>query len=88
MDTAASSERNDISDTSVASHAPATLRVGDKLPKALGTGDMIAAFGISKRTFYRRERAGEFRPFELPRPLGMKRWSGEKVQCFLDGRSH
>lgn len=60
--------------------------VDEHLPKALSTGEMCRAFGISYRTFYRREQAGEFQPFELPARIGRKRYSGERVQRFLEGR--
>lgn len=62
-------------------------RVGDVLPKAMTIRDMCWAFGISRPTFYRFEAAGEYRPFELPRPIGNRRWSGERVQAFLSGRT-
>lgn len=62
-------------------------RVGEQLPKAMGSGDMCTAFSISHPTFKKRERAGAFRPFELPRAIGRKRYSGEKVQTFLNGRA-
>ena len=60
--------------------------VGDKLPRALGRRDLMQIFGISDATFWRRKREGFFRPFELPRPCGHKRWSGERVEAFLQGR--
>lgn len=66
----------------------AVAGVGDALPKAMGPKDMMRAFGISEPTFYRMQREGELKPFELPRrltPRG-KRYSGEKVQQFLNGR--
>lgn len=63
-----------------------TAQVGDTLPKAMSPSDMMRAFGLSAATFYRRQAAGEFRPFELARPIGRKRYSGEKVQTFLNGR--
>lgn len=60
--------------------------VGEALPKAMGIGDMCRAFGISYPTFRKLERNGEFRPFALARAIGPRRWSGEKVQAFLNGR--
>ena len=59
---------------------------GERLPRALGRTDLMRAFGISDTTFWRRKREGFFRPFELPRACGHKRWSGEKVEQFLQGR--
>lgn len=65
---------------------PDAAKVGEQLPKAMSPRDMYRALGISRQTFYNLERAGELRPFLLPRPLGIKRYSGEKVQAFLNGR--
>jgi hypothetical protein len=62
-----------------------TARVGDALPKALNVAQMCTAFGVSYATFYRKEKLGEFRTFELARPIGDKRWSGDRVQRFLNG---
>jgi hypothetical protein len=61
---------------------------GEPLPKAMGPKDMARAFSISEGTFYRLQRAGEYRRFELPRRIGPrgKRYSGEKVEVFLRGR--
>lgn len=61
-------------------------RVGDTLPKAMSPGDMMRAFGISRSTFQDLEKKGDFAPFLLARPIGRKRYSGEKVQRFLLGR--
>jgi hypothetical protein len=59
--------------------------VGDTLDKALAVKQMCQAFGVCYATFRRKERAGEFRRFELPTPIGHKRWSGALVQRFLNG---
>jgi hypothetical protein len=56
------------------------------LPKAMGPRDMARAFDMTYETFRRRNHKGEFKPFELPRAIGNKRWSGEAVQRFLNGR--
>lgn len=60
--------------------------VGEPLPKAMGAKEMMRAFGMSTPTFQRLQAEGEFKPFLLPRPIGRKRYSGEKVQSFLNGR--
>lgn len=65
----------------------APVHVGEPLEKALGANQMAAAFGISYATFRRKEVRGDFRTFELPRPIGNKRWSGALVQAFLDGKT-
>lgn len=63
-----------------------TAQVGDTLPKAMTPADMMRTFGFSRTTFYRREAKGDFAPFLLARAIGRKRYSGEKVQTFLNGR--
>jgi len=62
------------------------IRVGAGLPKAMSASDMMRAFGLTPPTFYRRQAAGDFSPFLLARAIGRKRYSGEKVQAFLNGR--
>lgn len=59
--------------------------VGEALPKAMGPRDMARAFGISEPTFFRYQREGRFKRFELPARLAPKgkRYSGEKVQRFF-----
>lgn len=61
-------------------------RVGEPLPKAMSPADMMRAFGMSEPTFMRLQAQGEFKPFLLARAIGRKRYSGEKVQAFLNGR--
>lgn len=63
------------------------FRVGEPLPKAMGEKDMCRAFGWSRATFYAKQREGALKPFELPRVIVRnKKYSGEKVQQFLNGR--
>jgi hypothetical protein len=66
--------------------APRPMRIGETLPKAMGNLDMMRAFGISKPTFFRLQRLGQFKQFLLPRPIAGKKYSGERVQTFLNGR--
>lgn len=80
------SEGTETNRSEVGNQGGGTAFVGEQLPKAMGSGDMCRAFSISHPTFKKRERAGAFRPFELPRAIGAKRYSGEKVQLFLNGR--
>lgn len=77
---------NSLNTAETRTQAVEPARVGDSLPKAMGPGDMCKAFGISYTVFHHRELAGEFKPFLLPRAIGRKRFSGEKVQAFLNGR--
>lgn len=63
-----------------------TLANGEQFPNAMGPRDMARAFGISYETFRRLERMGEFKPFELPRAIGIRRWAFVRVQQFLAGR--
>lgn len=64
-------------------------QVGESLPKAMGPKDMARAFGICEALFYRRQREGAYKRFELPARLSPrgKRYSGEKVQKFLNGKA-
>ena len=71
-----------VSSEQVSGVASERSTVGESLPKAMGPKDMARAFGISEPTFYRYQREGRFKRFELPvriAPRG-KRYSGEKVQ--------
>ena len=61
------------------------FKVGDALPMQLTVADMCRVFRISRSTFHTRERLGKFRKFELPKTGGCKRWSGARIQRFLDG---
>jgi hypothetical protein len=61
------------------------LRVGDELPAACDAHDLARAFGQSVSTIHRWAKGGKLRKFELRQPMGAKRWSGRKVQEFLDG---
>lgn len=65
------------------------FRVDESLPKAMGPIDMCRAFGWSEPTFYRKQREGDLKPFLLPRALctRLRKYSGAKVQEFLNGRS-
>jgi hypothetical protein len=75
-----------VNEHSSAQAASEPSKVGESLPKAMGPRDMARAFHISLPTFYRSQREGEFKPFLLPRPIAGKKYSGEKVQTFLNGR--
>jgi hypothetical protein len=77
---------NDTLTTLPHEQASSLGHVGDRLPKAMGATEMMRAFGLSAGTFFRRQVAGDFKPFLLSRPIGRKRYSGEKVQAFLNGR--
>lgn len=41
--------------------------------------------GISKATYTRRKRLGQFKPFEVKRPLGRYRYSAMLVDAYLAG---
>lgn len=77
---------NELSSTTGQESLSSIGHVGAKLPKAMGAAEMMAAFGLTEATFQRLKKAGEFEPFLLPRPIGRKRYSGEKVAHFLRGR--
>jgi hypothetical protein len=74
------------SETPTVDQPTPVARVGESLPKAMGAREMRAAFGLSEPSFHRLQSLGEFKPFLLSRPIGRKRYSGEKVQAFLNGR--
>lgn len=64
-----------------------SIKVGDVLDARLGITGMCKALGISRATFYRRERRGYYTDFLILPQLGPKAWSGEKVQRWLKGES-
>lgn len=61
------------------------FQVGDPLPVALDAHDLARVFGRSVKTVHGWHKAGKLRRFDLPKPIGSKRWSGRKLQEFLDG---
>lgn len=60
-------------------------RVGDELPKVLDAHDIGKVFGVGVKAVYNWAKAGKLRRFELAKPIGSKRWSGKKLQEYLDG---
>jgi hypothetical protein len=64
---------------------PRAFKVGDPLPVALDAHDIAHVFGRSVKTVHGWHKAGKLRRFDLPKPIGSKRWSGRKLQEFLDG---
>jgi hypothetical protein len=60
--------------------------VGDKIPNALGPRDLMRVLGYeAQSTFYQHQHQGKFKRFELPRPIGLKRYSGRLVEQYLKG---
>lgn len=63
------------------------LQVGESIPAVCTIADMCRIFRCgSASTFYRRERAGEFRKFQL-QGGGKHEWSGYRIARFLTGDS-
>lgn len=59
--------------------------VGQPLPVVLKRNDLAGIFNVSMVTGWRMEREGKFRLFELLPRVGRARYSGKKVQQWLDG---
>lgn len=63
------------------------LQVGESIPAVCTVDDLCRIFQIrSRSTFHRRERAGEFRKFEL-KGGARHEWSGYRIARFLTGDS-
>jgi hypothetical protein len=60
------------------------LYVGDPIPAACDAKDLAHVFGKSLDTIYGWQKAGKLRKFELRQRMGTLRWSGKKVQRFLE----
>jgi hypothetical protein len=60
--------------------------IDDKIPNVLGPRDLMRVLGYDcQSTFYLHQRQGKFKRFELPRPIGVKRYSGRLVEQYLKG---
>jgi len=63
-----------------------SFRVGEPLPLVLVLEDLAAILGVGRSQAYALEHAGELAPLEcLPRVGGRRRYSGKKVQAWVDG---
>lgn len=49
----------------------------------LTPGELMARLNMSAPTFYRYQRAGQFKHLELLRPVGMKRYSSVELAKYL-----
>lgn len=66
------------------------FKVGDPIPMVCGVEEMCRIFRVGRTQFYRRERRGAYRRFELPDLPGAdgpKRWSGTRLARFLTNDS-
>jgi hypothetical protein len=61
--------------------------VGDPLPAVMLLGDLARVLGLGSSQAWQLERAGELERFELPRVGKRVRYSGKKVQAWLDGEN-
>lgn len=50
-------------------------------------GELLQRLGMGYRAFYRHQKAGEFKRFELKNPIGRWRYSRVLVDKFLAGES-
>lgn len=61
-------------------------RVGDPLPAVMVLADLAHIFGVGARRAQQLRASGAFEVFELlPRIGAMPRYSGKRVQAWLDG---
>ena len=59
--------------------------VGEPLPNALGSGELMRALNLKAPTFYAYQKAGKFKRFEFRRPVShAKRYSGALVKQYLE----
>lgn len=64
------------------------FRVGDPLPGVLYLGDLAAILDVGESRAYDLQSKHELEQFEMrPRVGGIARYSGRKVQLWLDGES-
>jgi hypothetical protein len=59
--------------------------VGDRLPAAMDSAELMLKLGMTKAGFYKLHAAGKFDRFLLPNAIGKRRFSGRLVQAYLDG---
>ena len=58
--------------------------VGDPIPNALGSGELMRVLNLTEPTFYIYQKAGKLKRFEFRRPVGSKKYSGALVKRYLD----
>ncbi len=56
-------------------------------PGLLTARDVMRRLGLSTSSFYRREKAGQFKFLMVTRPFGSRRYSRAKLEQFLAGES-
>jgi predicted DNA-binding transcriptional regulator AlpA len=59
--------------------------VDKPLPSVLTATELMQVLGLRKSAFYRHEAAGRFRCLQVPRPIGVKRYSGYLVERYRSG---
>lgn len=68
--------------------ARARVRIGDPLPAVLTLSDLVPVFNLSYKRLWELQSAGDLVRFELQPPIGDRaRYSGKKIQNWLDGNS-
>ena len=64
------------------------FRVNEPLPGVLYLDDLAAILGISRASAFRLQRRDQLAPFEMRPRIGIvARYSGKKVQQWLDGET-
>ncbi len=58
--------------------------VGEPIPNALGSGELMRVLNLTEPTFYAYQKEGKLKRFEFRRPVGTKRYSGKLVKRYLD----
>lgn len=65
------------------------VHVGDPLAAVMLVSDLAALLGVGATQAWHMEKAGEFAHLEiLPRVGNRARYSGKKVQAWIDGEGH
>lgn len=72
-------------DTAVVTTESTAYLTSDPLPRAMSPGDLMRALNMSQTTFYKYQREGKLKRFQLARAIGEKRYSGRLVEAYLDG---
>lgn len=60
---------------------------GVPYPAVMTPRELMRVLGYGDSQFFVLQKRGAFRMFEVSRPIGLKRYSGELVRRFKDGES-
>lgn len=59
--------------------------LGKPIPALMNDTELRQVLSMSTAKFYELKKAGKFKMFEVSRPFGQRRYSGARVQAYLDG---